>query len=124
MIELTFKAPTLFDPAATPDDQLLGAFHGAPGAAKKLATIRKFAFWLKEELDKGKLGIEGPYPDECGWSFNAPSNCGFVVCFVSAPSGTKPDFHLLVTKVGGATEDVGNAIKAVLANSSKIIDLR
>jgi hypothetical protein len=121
--EFRFRAPTLFDASAEVpvEDEL----HDAPGAAEHLAKIKKFALWLKSKMvDKG-LAANGPYLDESGWMIDVPSNGGaFVLCIVSGSSGDGSLLELLVTEIGGANEDVGDAIEHILRNASQITELR
>ena len=124
MTDFIFKAPTLFDPTAIPDDSLCSELHDAPGMAKHLATIQKFAVWLMAEMDEEKLSVGGPFADESGWVFQAPSNEGFVVCIVSGPNGDKTHFHMSISEHSGATREVRDAVEIILRNSGKISDLK
>jgi hypothetical protein len=69
----------------------------------------------------------GPYPEEGGWEIYVPSNGGAsVLCIVAGRygDGSLFEFELLVTEIGGATEDVGHAIEHILRNASQITQLR
>ena len=123
MKEFTFRAPTLFDASAEVpvEDEL----HDAPGAAEHLAKIKKFALWLKSEMaDKG-LAAHGPSIDEGGWMISVPSDGGgFVLCIVSGSRGDESLFELLVTEIGGATDNVSDPIEDILRHASEITELK
>jgi hypothetical protein len=126
--EFSFRAPTLFDASAkvSVEDEL----HDAPGAAEAAAKIKKFAFWLKSEMVNNGLAANGPYLDEGGWCIDVPSGGGvpgqrpFVLCIVSGSRGDDALFELLVTEIGGAPKDVGDAIEHILRNASQIAELK
>jgi hypothetical protein len=100
------------------------ALHDAPGAAEHLAKIKRFALWLKSEMVNKGLAAHGPDIDEGGWTIDVPSNGGgFVYCIVSGSRGDVSLFELLITEIGGATEDVGHAIEHILRNASQITEL-
>jgi hypothetical protein len=129
--EFHFRAPTLFDASAEVPVEDEQALHDAPGAAEHLAKIKKFALWLKSEMVNKGLAANGPYFDEGGWMIDVPSNGGvpgerpFVLCIVSGSSGNEALFELLVTGIGGATEDVvTDAIEHILRNASQITELK
>lgn len=124
MKEFHFRAPTLFDASAEPsaEDELI--LHDALSAAEPLAKIKKFALWLKSEMVNKGLAAHGPDLDEGGWYIDVPSNGGFVLCIVSGSRGDDSLFEVLVTEIGGASEDVGHAIEHILRNASEITELK
>jgi hypothetical protein len=124
MKDFTFRAPTLFDASATASVEEKEAWHDAPGAAEHGAKIKKFALWLNSEMVNKGLAANGPYSDEGNWMIDVPSNGGFVLCIVSGGSNDDSLFTLLVTEIGDATEDVGDAIEDILRNASEITELR
>lgn len=104
------------------DEQRL---HDAPGVAEHLAKIEKFARWLKSEMVKNGLAATGPDPDEGGWYLDVPSKGGgFVLCIVSGSRDDESLFELLVTEIGGASEEVGHAIEHILRHAKEITELR
>ena len=121
--EFQFRAPTLFDASAQAavEDEL----HDAPGVAAAAAKIKRLALWLKSEMVNKGLAAVGPYLDEGGWCIDVPSNEGpFVLCIVSGSPGDASLCELLVTEIGGAPKDVGDAIEHILRNASQITELR
>jgi hypothetical protein len=124
--EFQFRAPTLFDASAVAavEDEL----HDAPGVAEHAAKIKRLALWLKSEMVGKGLAATGPYLDEGGWCIDVPStvpsNGGpFVLCIVSGSRGDDSLFELLVTEIGGAPKDVGDAIEHILRNAREITAL-
>jgi len=130
MKEFTFRAPTLFDASATASVEEEDALHDAPGAAEHLAKNKSFALWLTSEMVNNGLAAIGPYLMEGGWYIDVPSGGGlvgerpFVLCIIGGSPGDDSLFHLLVTEIGGAPEDVGDAIEDSLRNASEITELK
>jgi hypothetical protein len=119
-----FRAPTLFEPSATPSDHMRDVLHDAKGMADILAKSGKFAAWLETAMGARGLSVTGPFIDESGWILEAKSEAGFVVCDVS--SGARGDdtlFYMLVSRFSGATERVGQIVEALLKNAPEITDL-
>src|SRR5262249_52822956 len=129
MKEFTFRAPTLFDASATASVEEEDALHDAPGAAENLAKIKKFALWLKSEMVNKGLPAVGPYLAEGGWYIDVPTGSGpvggrpFVLCTIEGSPGDDSLFQLLVTEIGGAPKDVGDACEDILRNASEITEL-
>ncbi len=124
MIVFTFKGPTLFQPEAYPsDDEFI---HDEPDeTAERLAKIKKFAIWLKTEMEEHGIATKQMVLDDSGWVFDVPSEDGWVICFVSnLDDGDETLIRLLVTEMGGAPEGVDRAVEALLSKSSEIIELR
>jgi hypothetical protein len=130
MKEFTFRAPTLFDASATASLEEEEQLHDALGAAEALAKYKKFALWLTSEMVNKGLAASRPYLDEGGWIIDVPSGGGrvgerpFVLCIVSGSPGDDSVFQLLVTEIGGAPKDVGDAIEDILRNASEITELQ
>jgi hypothetical protein len=124
MILFTFKAPTLFEPHAYPSDNEF--IHDEPDeTAERLAKIKKFANWLKAEMEKHGIATKEMVLDASGWVFDVPSEEGWVMCFVSnLDDGDETLIRLLVTEMGGAPEGVDSAVEALLSKSSEIIELQ
>jgi len=130
MKEFTFRAPTLFDASATTSAKEEDALHDAPGAAEHLAKHKRFALWLTSEMVNNGLAAVGPYLMEGGWHIDVPSGSGlagqrpFVLCMIGGSPGDDSLFQLLVTEIGGAPKDVGDAIEDILRNASEITGLK
>jgi hypothetical protein len=123
MMHFTFKAPTLLEPEAIPDANEY--MHDEPKeTSERLAKIKKFAHWLKAEMDRNGLSTQGPLLDPSGWVFEVPCDEGFVMCFVSNLDGDEACIDLLVTEIGGAAEGVDRAVEALLRSSSEIAELK
>jgi hypothetical protein len=124
--EFHFRAPTLFDASAKPTGEEKEALHDAPGAAEDGAKTKRFAFWLKSEMVNKGLAVNDPELDEGGWYFAVPPGGGpFVLCILGGSPGDESLFELLVTGIGGATEDVvTDAIEHTLRNASEITELK
>ncbi|MGJ4957306.1 hypothetical protein ACQR1H_16815 [Bradyrhizobium sp. HKCCYLRH2015] len=122
--EFQFRAPTLFEPSAKVTEK--EALHDAPAAAQAGAKTKKFAFWLKSEMSNKGLAVSDPDLDEGGWCFSVPQGGGpFVLCILGASPGDESLLVLLVTGIGGATEDsVTDAIDHILRNASEITELK
>ena len=122
MKDFTFRAPTLFDASATATVEEEDMLHDAPGVPVLLAKSRRFAPWLKSKLaDKG-YAASGPDMDEGGWAISVQAGGeGFVLVIASATDGV---FNMLVSEIGGATKDVGDAIEEILRNAREIMDLK
>lgn len=121
----TFRAPTLFEPLATPSDELRDVLHDARGMAVILAKSEKFARWLKAEMDKKGLAAGGPFIDESGWILQVSSKPGFVTCDVSGGAdGDEALFYMLVSQFQGATDEAVRAVEAILSQSSEITELK
>jgi hypothetical protein len=124
--EFQFKAPMLFDASAKATGKVKDALHDAPGAAEAGAKTRRFAFWLKAEMVNKGLAVNDPKLDEGGWYFAVPPGGGpFVLCILGGSPGDESLFELLVTGIGGATEDVvTDALEHILRNASEITELK
>jgi hypothetical protein len=119
-----FRAPTLFEPLATPSDHMRDVLHDAKGMADILAKSGKFAAWLETAMGARGLSVTGPFIDESGWILEAKSEAGFVVCIFC--TGAREDdalFHMLVSRFSGATERVGQIVEVLLKNAPEITDL-
>jgi hypothetical protein len=125
MKEFTFRAPTLYDASATASEQEKEAWHDAPGAADYAAKTRKCALWLKSEMVKKGLAANGPYADEGNWMIDVPADGGgFSLCILSGSAGDDQLFSLLVSEIGGAPKDVGDAVEAILRHAREISELK
>lgn len=125
MMEFTFRAPMLFEPLATPSDELRAKLRDALGVPEVLARSEKLARWLKDEMGKQGLDANGPFVDESGWVVEVPSGGGFVWCLVSGGSGgDEAPFHMLLAQIGDATEEVGHTVAAMLSHSSEITEFK
>ena len=125
--EFQFRAPALFDGSAKASERSLLAHHDAPGAAINGAKTKRFAYWLTSEMASNGLAASDPSLDEGGWQIStSSSNNGFVLCILSGGRDDEPLFELLVTKIGGATEEnhVCRVIERILRNASEITELR
>jgi hypothetical protein len=124
--EFHFRAPTLFDASAKVTGEEKEALHDAPGPAEDGARTKRFAFWLTSEMVNKGLAVNDPELDEGGWCFSVPLGGGpFVLCILGGSSGDESLFELLVTGIGGATEDVvTDAIEHILRNASEITELK
>jgi hypothetical protein len=111
--EFHFRAPTLFDASAKATGKQKGSLHDAPGAAEDGARTKRFAFWLKSEMVNKGLAVNDPKLDEGGWYYAVPPSGGsFVLCILGGSPGDESLFELLVTGIGGATEEgVADAIE-------------
>jgi hypothetical protein len=119
-----FRAPTLYDPSATPGEELRTVLHGAKGMAELLAKGEKLARWLAAEMNARGLDTSGPFIDEGGWILQTKSQPGFVVCDVSG--GARDDdslFYMLVSRFGGATEEVPRIVEDILTQAPEITEL-
>jgi hypothetical protein len=124
--EFHFRAPTLFDASAKATRERKEALHDALSAAEGGAKTKRFAFWLKSEMVNKGLALNDPKLDEGGWYFAVPPGGGpFVLCILGGSPGDESLFELLVTGIGGATEDVvTDAIEHILRNASEITELK
>lgn len=124
--EFHFRAPTLFDASAKATGEEKEALHDAPGAAEGGAKTKRFAFWLKSEIVNKGLAVNDPELDEGGWYFAVPPGGDpFVLCILGESPGDESVLELLVTGIGGATEDVvTDAIEHILRNASEITELK
>ncbi|MBR0688359.1 hypothetical protein JQ594_20695 [Bradyrhizobium manausense] len=122
--EFQFRAPTLFDASAKVTEKEV--LHDAPAAAEAGARTKKVAFWLKSEMANKGLAANDPELDEGGWLFSVPQGSGpFVLCILGASPDDQSLLVLLVTGIGGATEDVvTDAISHILRNASEITELK
>ena len=122
--EFHFRAPTLFDASAKVTEK--EALHDAPAAAEAGARTKKVAFWLTAKMANKGLPVNDPELDESGWCFSVPQGRGpFVLCILGASPGDQSLFELIVTGIGGATEDaVTNAIEHILRNANEITELK
>jgi len=126
-MNLTFRAPTLFDSAAVPDEMEL--YHDALDACRTLAKIKKFALWLQAELNKKGLAIKAPVLDESGWTLELPAEDGFALCIIGNlnPDADETLIDMVIAEIGGAKAEYdrfAEAAEAVLRQSGEITDLK
>ncbi len=124
MMSFSFTAPTLLEPDAIPSPSEI--IHDEPReTSERLAKIKKFAHWLKAEMEKAGLPVgKGLALDPTGWVFEVASDEGFIMCFVSNLDGDGAHITLLVTEMGGAAEGVDRAVEALLSRSREIAELK
>jgi hypothetical protein len=129
MISFSFTAPTLLEPDAETDAILSASevcYNASRESLDRLVKIKKFVLWLKAEMEKAGLPTEKGLVldgESGGWFFEVASNEGFVMCVVSNLDGDGTRISLLVTEIGGAAEEVDQAIEALLNRSSEIVEL-
>jgi hypothetical protein len=129
MMSFSFTAPTLLEPDADTDAILSASdvcYNASRGSLERLAKIKKFALWLKAEMEKAGLPIEKGLlldGESGGWFFDVASKDGFVMCIVSNLDGDGKRISLLVTEMGGAAEGVDRAVEALLNRSSEVLEL-
>jgi hypothetical protein len=123
--EFHFRAPTLFDAGARATVKEKEALHDAPSAAEAGVKTKKGAFWLKSKMVNKGLAVNDPELGEDGWQFSVPPGGGpFVLCILGGSPDDESLFELLVTGIGGATEDVvADAIEHILRNASEVTEL-
>jgi hypothetical protein len=127
MADFTFRAPALYDASATAEDTLDWVFHDSPEASEQLAKAKRFAFWLKAEMDRKGLGTGVPEMDESGWMITVPSEGGFILCIVSVDSDGETPFSLTVAKIGDSQKDYPRtvaAIEAILRAAGEVSELK
>jgi hypothetical protein len=125
--EFHFRAPSLFDASAKATGKEKEALHDAFRAAEYGAKTKRFAFWLKSEMVNKGLAVNEPSLNEDGWYFAVPPDGGgpFVLCILGGSLGDESLFELVVTGIGGATEDVvTDALEHILRNASEITELK
>jgi hypothetical protein len=136
MVDFTFKAPTLFDAAATADESGT-VYHDAPGTGEMLAKRKRFAHWLKGEMVGQGLDAQGPTDDEGGWiitvpavkrrfGFGAAKQTGFVLVMVSIERFKDDILHVLTGPIGSAQEQndrVERVVEKILRESDSVSDL-
>jgi hypothetical protein len=120
----SFTAPTLLELDAIPSANEI--FHDASRErSERLVKIKKFAFWLKAEMQKAGLPTKKDLLlDPDGWVFEVATKEGSVMCIVSNVDGDGTQITLLVTEMGGPAEGIDEAVKALLKRSSEIADLK
>jgi hypothetical protein len=81
---------------------------------------------LNSEMSNKGLAVNDPQLDEGGLCFSVPQGGGpFVLCILGASFGEESLFVLLVTGIGGATEDVvTDAVEHILRKASEITELK
>jgi len=122
--EFSFRAPTLFGASAKASVREEEQLHDAPGAVAHIVKNKRLAFWLASEMANNGLPAGDPGLDEGGWMISIPSDRGgFVLCIVSGSPHDDSLIQLLVTEIGGAPKDVGDAIEHILRNASQITEL-
>jgi hypothetical protein len=122
MKDFTFKAPSLFDASATATPAEEDMLHDARGVPELLAKSRRFPLWLNSELANKGYAASDPDMDEGGWAISVQSGGeGFVYVIASAIDGV---FNMIVSEIGGATTDVGDAIEEILRNAREITELK
>jgi hypothetical protein len=125
MTEYRFRAPSLFDAAATATGSNT-VYHDAPVAGEQLARFKPCAQWLADQMAARGVRIIGPDPDEGGWMISVPAKSGFALIILDI--GTKEDqpFEVLVSKIGSAEHEVAQAeaaLKAILESPPIVSDL-
>lgn len=99
------------------------ALHDAPGAAGHLVKFKKCALWLVAEMVSKGLAASRPDIDEGCWMFSVPSGHGpFMLCILSVDSRDESLFELLVTAIGGATDNVSGVIEDILRNAGEVTE--
>ena len=125
-MNFTFRAPTLFDSAAVPGEMEL--YHDALEACRTLAKIKKFALWLRAEINKKELAIKAPILDETGWALELPSkDGGCALCIIGNLNGDETLITMVIAEIGGAQAEYdrfAEAAEAVLRQSGEITDLK
>lgn len=125
MTEYRFRAPSLFDAAASAVDSGT-EYHDAPGAGKQLARLKPCAHWLANQMTARGIRTVGPEPDEGGWTISVPANNGFALIILDIGTNEGQPFEVLITKIGSAEREVAQAIaaiKAILESSPVVSDL-
>lgn len=126
MQSFKFFAPNFFDSEALPNSELKEALHDAPGIALGLARLERFALWLELEISKQGLKVDGPSPDEGGWTLSVPAKDGFVLIVISVVENASRRFDILVSDIGNCAEELQQAIAVVhriLVASPNVINL-
>ena len=137
MVNITLKAPTLFDAAATAEE-CNTVYHDAPETGQALAQRKRFAQWLKTEIIKHGLAAEGPTEDEGGWIITVPlakrglrlfasKRSGFVLVMVTIERWRKDDtLDVCSSPIGSAVEEheqVEQVLEKIMRNSPAIGEL-
>jgi len=124
MTTFTFNAPTLFDPEATPTQELKDILHEAPKLADIFAKRERFVLWLQAEMGRhGFPDATRPYPDEDGWSLDYSSKDGSTICTISHSDDENILFHMSVWEFHDTTRDACDALERILFQSPEITDL-
>ena len=125
MTEYRFKAPSLFDAAATAIDSGT-EYHDAPEAREQLARLKPCAQWLTEQMAARGIRSIGPDTDEGGWMISVPAKSGFALIMLDIGTKEGQPFEVSVAKIGSAEREVAQAeaaLKAILESSPAISDL-
>lgn len=125
MTEYRFRAPSLFDAAASAVDSGT-EYHDAPGAGEQLARLKPCAQWLANQMTARGVRTVGPETDEGGWIISVPANNGFALIILDIGTNEGQPFEVLITKIGSAEREVAQAIaaiKAILESSPVVSDL-
>ena len=123
MMNFDFKAPTLFEANAVPNENEI--LHDEPReTSERLVKIKKFVLWLKAEMEKKGLVTNALMLDPSGWVFEIQSDEGGVMCIAGNLDGEDESrITLSVSEIGGAPEGVDHAVEALLSRSSEIAEM-
>lgn len=125
MTEYRFRAPSLFDAAASAIDSGT-EYHDAPGAGDQLARLKPCAQWLANQMTARSVRVVGPETDEGGWMISVPARNGFALVMLDIGTNEGQPFEVLITKIGSAEHEFVQAkaaIKAILESSPVVSDL-
>ena len=125
MTDYRFRAPSLFDPAATAAGSDT-AYHHEPETGRQLARFKLCAEWLADQMIAQGVPALGPDADEGGWMISVPAKGGFALIILDVGTPEGEPFQLLVTEIGSAKPETARAnaaLKAILQNSSAVSDL-
>lgn len=126
MTEYRFRAPGLFDAAASAADKGT-EYHEAPQAGERLARFKRCADWLASQMKARGVRTIGPETDEGGWMISVPANKGFALIMLDIWTDEGEPFEVLVTRIGSAEHEFAQAkaaLKASLESSSMILGLK
>lgn len=125
-MDFRFRAPSLFDPAATAAGSGT-EYHDAPGAGEQLARLKPCADWLADQLRARSFDLDGPDTDEGGWMMSVPGgDGGFALIILDAGTAEGQHFLLIVTPIGPSEREaakVDQALQDLLETSPLISDL-